>query len=119
MKHPTNRMKSWIEGKEVEDKFLIQIYDFFYHNKAMYYSMRSSFFNKSISILDFIDQFNVSNSIGYGVYSIFKNTDRNDQLTNLDQFVLTDCKDIKNVRYLKRKIKPSYKPYSRKEEVNQ
>lgn len=118
MKHPTNRMQRWIEGKEVEDKFLVQIYDFFYQNKSMYYSMRNSFFNKPISVLDFINQFNVSNSIGYGVYSIFKNTDSNDQLTKLDQFVLTDCKDVNKVRYLKRKIQPSYKPYSRKEEVH-
>ena len=118
MKHPTKRMKAWLEGNEVEPKFLVEIYDFFYQNKSIYFTMFNLFFRGQIVIPleDFVHHFCIKNRISVGVYSIFLNKTKNEQFNKLNKFVHYECKE-ENFYHSRRKIVKPYKTYSYKEEV--
>ena len=111
MKQLTNRMKGWLKGKEIEQKFLIEIYDFFYQNKSVYFRMSNLFFNNHniISLENFVHNFSIKNRISIGVYSIFLH--RNEQFYELNKFVQQECLE-QNFSFSNKKIVKPYKTYS-------
>jgi hypothetical protein len=111
MKELTNRMKGWLEGNQVEPKFLVEIYDFFYQNKSTYYTMCNLFFRGQIVIPleNFVNHFSIKNRISIGVYSIFLN--KNEQFYELNKFVHTECLE-QNFSFTRKKIVKPYKAYS-------
>jgi len=110
MKQLTNRMKGWLKGKEIEQKFLIEIYDFFYQNKSVYFRMCNLFFNNHniISLENFVHNFSIKNRISVGVYSIFLH--RNEQFYELNKFVQQECLE-QNFSFSNKKIVKPYKTY--------
>ena len=111
MKQLTKRMKGWLEGNEVEPKFLIEIYDFFYQNKSTYYTMCNLFFRGQIVIPleNFVHHFQIKNRISVGVYSIFLN--KNEQFYQLNKFVHKECLE-QNVSFSRKKIVKPYRTNS-------